>query len=90
MISSTKDTTDKTARKLRVAMVEMLCKLCETHKQVVIDKHVMVDVDQTTGHINGLDVSGLLTENPEQNNMCIGKAIPVGALTAENWLQMRV
>ena len=49
-----------------------------------------VDVDEDTGEINGLDLSGLEVGNLKRPVFCIGKRVPIAELTAEQWIRMRV
>ena len=49
-----------------------------------------VDVDEETEVIHGLDLSGLEVNGASQSFFCIGMRVPIGELTAEQWINMRV
>jgi len=47
-------------------------------------------VDEDTWEINGLDLSGLEINGVSHAFLCIGARVPIGELTAEQWINMRV
>ena len=82
MCEQTPSTVNPQARILRMHLIGFITRMSQCCSQQQLDEQMMLDVDER-GNITGMGMGLGMCKNP-------ARAVPLGQLTAENWIHMTV
>lgn len=85
MFAQTPAEMEESTRTMRAQMLNMIAELSQKHSQQELDNMISIDVEN--GEIVGMDLSRLMGAN--MPSMCLGEPVPLGHMTAQNWITMR-
>ncbi len=87
ILRDTPTTMSTATRKFRQAMIESIVEASHKYDQHTIDTRVYADVIPNR-RIIGVDFMNI--DGDEDMNVCRGRRVPIGQLTASAWTNMRI